>query len=186
MCMKTLGEVAELLQKRYNHGHPDGRKLNVALGSNGYNMPVYFFTLQGSPPKGYDTHQREQHCGFMTHGARGLLYLKISESPTWKSQNQRGHAMPANSSRLVCPKDRTIYCVAATGCSSGQEIVLPDLCQLNKSQPGPMDIRKEASLKAARTMLKRRLAITHETKPHAHVTLSKAEWIKVMRSKKEV
>ena len=58
---KSLIEIAEMLSKRYNKGYPDGRTLNVATGNNGYGRPVYFFTLQGSPPKGYGIYTPEKN-----------------------------------------------------------------------------------------------------------------------------
>ena len=94
--------------------------------------------------------------------------------------------MPANSSKFICPRNKTTFCISAQGCRAGKEITNPALCQLERTQSSHGDIRKLASIKAARTMLKRRLAITHETKPHQQITLSKAEWVEIKRSNKEV
>ncbi len=91
--------------------------------------------------------------------------------------------MPCRSSKFQCPKSKTTFCVSAQGCRAGNEITNPALCPL---EAAPEAQHNRPAMKAARTMLKRRLAITHETKPHQQITLSKAEWVKIKRSRKEV
>ena len=91
--------------------------------------------------------------------------------------------MPANSSKFQCPKSKTTFCISAQGCRVGKEITNPALCPL---EAAPEAQHNRPATKAARTMLKRRLAITHETKPHQQIYITRAEWVRIKRSNKEV
>ncbi len=90
--------------------------------------------------------------------------------------------MPKNSPRYRCPRSLTTFCISAKNCREGKEPANLQLCPLSGTVVVAM--RQKPATKAARTMLEKRLTLTHEAKPHQRIHISKAEWVRIQKSKK--